>query len=328
MSTTLKYRDALTEALREELARDQRVFLMGEDIGALGGAFQITAGLQQEFGAERVRDTPISESTVVGMGVGAALSGLRPVVELLTVNFALLAVDQIVNNAAALRSTSGGQLSVPLVLRMPQGVGAQLGPTHSHDFAALFGHIPGLVVAQPASAADAKGLLKTAIRDDNPVVFLEHSGLYGEKGEVPDGEHLVPFGVAAVRREGQDVTIVALSRMVRTALEAADVLEREFGISAAVIDPRTIRPLDLDTILASVRRTNQLVIVEQGWPQGGFGATLAALVQEQAFDHLDGPVLRVAGGDVATPYSRPLEHAAIPDAQAIVHAVRRATGRG
>jgi len=239
MSATVKYRDALTAALREELARDQRVFLMGEDIGALGGAFQITAGLQQEFGADRVRDTPISESTVVGMAVGAAISGLRPVVELTTVNYALLAMDQVVNGAAQLRATFGGQLGVPLVLRMPQGIGAQLGPTHSHDFAALFGHVPGLIVAQPSTAADAKGLLKTAIRDDNPVVFLEHSGLYGESGEVPGGDHLVPFGVAAVRREGQDVTIVALSRMVRTALEAADVLEREHGISATVIDPRT-----------------------------------------------------------------------------------------
>ena len=328
MSTTVKYRDALTEALREELARDERVFLMGEDIGLLGGAFQITAGLQQEFGSDRVRDTPISESTVVGIGVGAAISGLRPVVELMTVNFALQAIDQIVNGAAQLRSTFGGQLSVPLVLRLPTGMGAQLGPTHSHDFAAIFGHVPGLVVAQPSTAGDAKGLLKTAIRDDNPVVFLEHSGLYGEKGEVPNGDHLVPFGVAATRREGKDVTIVALSRMVRVALEAADILEREFRISATVIDPRTIRPLDLDTILASVRRTNQLVVVEQGWPQGGFGATLAALVQEQAFDHLDGPVMRVAGGDLGTPYSRPLEHAALPDAHAIVQAVRHNLDRG
>jgi len=317
----MRYRDALREALAEELRRDERVILMGEDIGVFGGAFKVTDGLLAEFGEGRVRDTPISENTIVGMGVGAAMTGLRPVVELMTINFSLLAFDQIVNHAAHIRYMFGGQVKVPLVIRMPQGAGHQLGPTHSHCLEALFLHIPGLLVAVPSTAADAKGLLKSAIRDENPVIFIEHEALYGVRGEVPEGdEHLVHFGAARVAREGSDVTIVGISRMAVTAEAAAEILAAEHGVQAEVIDPRTLRPLDLETILASVRRTNRCVIVEEGWPHGGVGANLAALIGEQAFDHLDAPVRRVTGADVPMPYSKPLEDIAYPHAAEIVDA--------
>jgi pyruvate dehydrogenase E1 component beta subunit len=317
----VRYREALNQALREELTRDERVFLMGEDIGVFNGAYKVTAGLLEEFGEQRVRDTPISENTIVGMGVGAAMTGTRPVVELMTVNFSLLAMDQIVNSAAHIRYMFGGQVSVPLVVRMPQGAGHQLGPTHSHCFEALYLHVPGLLVAVPATPADAKGLLKAAIRDDNPVVFIEHEYLYGQRGDVPDGDdHLVPFGKAAVRREGEDVTIVGISRMALTAEKAAGILAEEHEIEAEVIDPRTLRPLDLDTILDSVRKTNRCVIVEEGWPHGGVGANLAALIQEQAFDDLDAPVGRVTGADLPMPYSKPLEQIAFPHEPQVVDA--------
>jgi pyruvate/2-oxoglutarate/acetoin dehydrogenase E1 component len=318
----VRYREALNQALREEMQRDERVMLMGEDIGVFNGAFKVTAGLLDEFGDTRVRDTPISENTIVGMGVGAAMTGLRPVVELMTINFSLLAMDQIVNHAAHIRYMFGGQVAVPLVVRMPQGAGHQLGPTHSHSFEALYLHVPGLLVAVPSTAADAKGLLKAAIRDDNPVVFIEHESLYGQRGEVPDdGDHTVDFGQAAIRREGADVTIVGISRMALTAQKAAEVLSDEHEIEAEVIDPRTLRPLDLDTILASVRKTNRCVIVEEGWPHGGVGANLAALIQEQAFDHLDAPVGRVTGADLPMPYSKPLEQIAYPHEPQVVEAV-------
>jgi pyruvate dehydrogenase E1 component beta subunit len=323
----MRYRDALGAALREELSRDERVLLMGEDIGVFGGAFKVTDGLLAEFGERRVRDTPISENTIVGMGVGAAMTGLRPVVELMTINFSLLAFDQIVNHAAHIHYMFGGQARVPLVVRMPQGAGHQLGPTHSHCLEALFLHVPGLLVAVPATAADAKGLLKSAIRDENPVIFIEHEALYGVRGEVPDGEHLVPFGQARIAREGSHVTIVGISRMAITAERAADTLAAEHGVEAEVIDPRTLRPLDLDTILASVRKTNRCVIVEEGWPHGGVGANLAALIGEQAFDDLDAPVERVAGADVPMPYSKPLEDIAYPHEPQIVRAALAALGR-
>ena len=268
----VRYREALNQALREELQRDESVFLMGEDIGVFQGAFKVTAGLLEEFGEKRVRDTPISENTIVGMGVGAAMAGLRPVVELMTINFSLLAIDQIVNHAAHIHYMFGGQVRVPLVVRMPQGAGHQLGPTHSHCLEAMYLQVPGLLVAVPSTAADAKGLLKAAIRDDNPVVFIEHEYLYGQRGEVPDnGDHVARFGEAAVRREGSDVTIVGISRMAITAERAAEQLATEHEVEAEVIDPRTLRPLDLDTILASVRKTNRCVIVEEGWPHGGVG---------------------------------------------------------
>jgi pyruvate dehydrogenase E1 component beta subunit len=324
----MRYREALNAALREELARDERVFLMGEDIGVFGGAFKVTDGLLEEFGEKRIRDTPISENTIVGMGVGAAMTGLRPVVELMTINFALLAFDQIVNHAAHIHYMFGGQARVPLVVRMPQGAGHQLGPTHSHCFEALFLHVPGLLVAVPSTAADAKGLLKSAIRDENPVIFIEHESLYGVRDEVPeDGEHLVHFGQARIAREGADVSVVGISRMARTAERAAQTLADEHGVNAEVIDPRTLRPLDLDTILASVTKTNHCVIVEEGWPHGGVGANLSALISAQAFDDLDAPVRRVTGADVPMPYSKPLEDMAYPHEAQVVSAVLETLNR-
>ena len=317
---TMRYREALNEALREEMQEDESVFLMGEDIGVFQGAFKVTKGLLEEFGEDRVRDTPISENTIVGMGVGAAMVGLRPVVELMTVNFSLLAMDQIVNHAAAVRYMFGGQVSCPMVIRMPGGAGHQLGPTHSHSFEAWYLHVPGLLVAVPSTAADAKGLLKAAIRDDNPVIFIEHETLYGQKGEVPENGGPARFGEAAIRREGDDVTVVGISRMAITAEKAAETLASEHEIDAEVIDPRTLRPLDLDTIVESVKKTNRAVIVEEGWPHGGVGANLAALIQEQAFDWLDAPVMRVTGADVPMPYSKPLEQASIPHEEHVVQA--------
>ncbi len=319
----VRYREALNQALREEMQRDESVVLMGEDIGVFNGAFKVTAGLLDEFGEKRVRDTPISENTIVGMGVGAAMTGLRPVVELMTINFSLLAMDQVVNHAATIHYMFGGQVRVPLVVRMPQGAGHQLGPTHSHCFEALFQHVPGLLVAVPSTPADAKGLLKAAIRDDNPVVFIEHEYLYGQRGDVPEDDEdlLVDFGQAAIRREGEDVTIVGISRMALTAEKAAKILADEHEVEAEVIDPRTLRPLDLDTILDSVRKTNRCVIVEEGWPHGGVGANLAALIQEQAFDHLDAPIGRVTGADLPMPYSKPLEQIAYPHEPQVVEAV-------
>jgi pyruvate dehydrogenase E1 component subunit beta len=317
----MRMREALRDAMAEEMRRDEKVFVMGEDVGVFQGSFKVTEGLLDEFGEKRVRDTPISENTFVGMGVGAAMGGLRPIVEIMTVNFALLAMDQIVNHAAAVPYMFGGQVRVPLVIRMPGGGGHQLGPTHSHSFEAMFQHFPGLLVACPSTPADAKGLLKAAIRDDNPVIFIEHETLYGIRGEVPeDGDGTVDFGHAAIRREGADVTIVGILRMAEVAQQAAKTLSSEHGVEAEVIDPRTLRPLDLDTILESVRKTNRAVIVEEGWPHGGVGANLAALIQGQAFDHLDAPVERVTGADVHMPYSKRLEQAAIPHVEHVVSA--------
>jgi pyruvate dehydrogenase E1 component beta subunit len=317
----MRYREALNAAIREEMQRDESVFIMGEDIGVFQGAFKVTQGLLEEFGEKRVRDTPISENSFVGMGVGAAMAGLRPIVEIMTINFSLLALDQIVNHAASIHYMFGGQATVPMVIRMPQGAGHQLGPTHSHSLEALYLHVPGLLVAVPSTAADAKGLLKAAIRDDNPVVFIEHESLYGQRGDVPDDLEPMRFGEAAIRREGEDVTVVGISRMAVTATRAAETLASEHEISCEVIDPRTLRPLDLDTILASVRKTNRAVIVEEGWPHGGVGANLTALIQEQAFDWLDAPVQRVTGADVPMPYSKPLEQAAFPHEEHVIQAV-------
>jgi pyruvate dehydrogenase E1 component beta subunit len=317
----MRMREALGAALKEEMRRDDDVFVMGEDVGVFQGAFKVTEGLLDEFGEKRVRDTPISENTIVGTGVGAAMAGLRPVVEIMTVNFSLLAMDQLVNHMAAIPYMFNGQVRVPMVVRMPGGGGHQLGPTHSHSFEAMFLHIPGVLVACPSTPADGKALLKAAIRDDNPVIFIEHETLYGARGEVPeDGDQLQRFGEAAIRREGSDVTIVGILRMAQAAEQAAKTLANEHGAEAEVIDPRTLRPLDLDTILDSVRKTNRAVIVEEGWPHGGVGANLAALIQEQAFDHLDAPVQRVTGADVPMPYAKRLEQAAIPHAEHVVSA--------
>ena len=319
----LRMREALRDAMAEEMRRDEAVFVMGEDVAVFQGAFKVTEGLLDEFGERRVRDTPISENTIVGAGVGAAMNGLRPVVELMTVNFSLLAMDQIVNHAAAIPYMFNGQARVPMVIRMPGGGGHQLGPTHSHSFDALFLQVPGLLVACPSTPADGKGLLKAAIRDPNPVIFIEHESLYGTKGEVSDDEDAEPlrFGEAAVRREGGDVTVVGVLKMAQVAAQAAEKLAGEHGVEAEVIDPRTLRPLDLDTILESVRKTNRAVIVEEGWPHGGVGANLAALIAEQAFDYLDAPVQRVTGADVHMPYSKRLEQAAIPHEEHVVSAV-------
>ncbi len=320
MSPVIRLREALRDGLAEEMRRDDRVFLMGEDIAVFQGSFKVTEGLLAEFGEKRVRDTPISENTIVGTGIGAAMGGLRPVVELMTVNFSLLALDQIINHAATIPYMFNGQVRVPMVIRMPGGGGHQLGPTHSHSFEALFLQIPGLLVACPSTPADSKALLKASIRDDNPVIFLEHESLYGLKGEVPDGDHVLRFGEAAVRREGSDVTIIGILKMAHTAMKAADELADRHGIQAEVIDPRTLRPLDLDTILESVRKTNRAVILEEGWPHGGVGANLSTLITEQAFDYLDAPVQRVTGADVPMPYSKRLEQAAIPHTASVVEA--------
>jgi pyruvate dehydrogenase E1 component beta subunit len=321
---TLRMREALRDAIAEEMRRDESVFVMGEDVGVFQGAFKVTEGLLEEFGERRVRDTPISENTIVGTGVGAAMAGLRPIVELMTVNFSLLALDQIVNHAAAIPYMFNGHARVPMVIRMPGGGGHQLGPTHSHSFEALYLQVPGLLVACPSTPADGKALLKTAIRDDNPVIFIEHESLYGSRGEVAEPEdgdqQTLRFGEAAVRREGGDVTIVGILKMAQVAEEAARTLANEHGVEAEVIDPRTLRPLDLDTILESVRKTNRAVIVEEGWPHGGVGANLSTLITEQAFDHLDAPVQRVTGADVHMPYSRRLEQAAIPHTEHVVQA--------
>ena len=316
------YRDALNQALREEMRRDPGVFLMGEEVGVYQGAYKVSRGLLEEFGPMRVVDTPITELGFAGIGVGAAMAGLRPVVEFMTWNFALLAIDQIVNSAAKMLYMSGGQVPIPIVFRGPGGAALQLGAQHSQSFDSYFANIPGLKVVAPATPADAKGLLKSAIRDANPVVFIEGEMLYNTKGEVPEGEHVVPIGVADVKREGTDVTLVAHSKMVGLALKAAEELAKD-GVSAEVVDPRTIRPLDVATIAASVRKTNRCVVVEEGWPFAGIGAQVVDDIQREAFDWLDAPVLRVTGADVPMPYNKHLEKLAKPDVPKIVAAVNR-----
>ena len=316
----LTYRDAIRETLREALINDERVFLMGEDIGFYGGAYGVTKGLVHEFGEDRVKDSPIAESVLVGAGIGAALAGLRPIVELMTINFSLLASDQIVNVAAKLRYMSGGQLSVPLIIRTVSGGGAQLAATHSQNLENWYANVPGLKVVAPATPYDARGMLKTALAENDPVIFVEHSLLYGAKGPVPEKEYTVPFGSADVKRPGADVTIVAYLRMVPIALEAAEMLAAE-GIDAEVVDLRSLRPLDTATVAESVMKTNRAVVVEEGWKSGGFGAEVTASIMTDAFDSLDAPVARVAGEEVPMPYNKTLEMAAIPDARRVVDAV-------
>ncbi len=320
------YRDALNQALREEMQRDDGVFLMGEDIGRFDGAFKVTRGLLDEFGEQRVVDTPITEAGFTGLGIGAAMAGLRPVIEIMTVNFALVAMDQIVSNASKIHYMFGGQATVPMVIRMPGGAGHQLSAQHSHSLEAMFTHVPGLKVVVPATPEDAKGLLKTAIRDDDPVIFLESEGLYGKKGPVGGEDDLVPFGQAVVRRPGRDCTVIAHSRMVWVALAAAEDLAAQ-GIDVEVIDPRTFRPLDLDTLAESVRRTSRAVVVDEGWPECGIAAGVATHLYEACFDWLDAPIARVNSADVPMPYARNLEQAAIPQASDVVAAVHAALGR-
>ncbi|MBN9493389.1 alpha-ketoacid dehydrogenase subunit beta [bacterium] len=320
--TEMRMRDALREALREELIRDDRVFLLGEDIGAYGGSYSVTKGLLEEFGEARVRDTPIAESGIVGVGVGAAMAGMRPMVELMTINFSFLAFDQIVNNAAKLHYMSNGQITIPIVIRMASGGGSQLGATHSHSLEGLYAHFPGLKVVCPSSPADGKGLLKQAFRDDNPVIFIEHTANYGLKGEVPEQEDfLIEFGKASILREGRDVTLIGYSGSVHQAVRAADLLAEQEEIDAEVIDLRTLRPLDMDTVIESVKKTNRAVVVEDDWRFGGFAGEIASQIMEKAFDWLDAPVARVCSKDVPMPYNRNLEFAALPSEEDVVEAV-------
>jgi pyruvate dehydrogenase E1 component beta subunit len=314
-------REALNQALHEEMERDETVFLLGEDVGLYEGSFKVTKGLLAKFGDKRVIDTPISEAGMVGMACGAAMTGLRPIVELMTINFSIVALDQIMNHAAVARYMFGGQVAVPLTIRAPGGGGHQLGAQHSHSLEALFLHCPGLRVIVPSVPADAKGLLKSAIRSQDPVMFIEHEGLYGVKGEVPAGEYTIPLGRADIKREGRDLTLVTLSRMVYVCLEAAEELARE-GIEVEVLDLRALNPLDMKSVLDSVRKTRRAVTVEESWLTGGWGGEIAARIMEEAFDALDAPVLRVGGADVPMPYNKALEKAAIPDAARVAARVR------
>lgn len=318
----LTYREALNQAMSEEMRRDESIVLMGEEVGFYNGAYKVSKGMLEEFGPMRVLDTPITELGFTGLGVGAAMVGVRPIVEMMTFNFALLALDQIVNSAAKMLYMSGGQFPIPMVIRGPGGAAHQLAAQHSQALEAWFCHVPGLKVVAPSTPADAKGLLKTSIRDNNPVIFIESEVLYGTKGEVPEGEHLIPLGSADIKRPGRDVTLIAHSKMVFVALEAAAELEKE-GIDAEVLDPRTLRPLDTETILNSVKKTNRVVIIEEGWPYAGVGAQFVDLIQHQAFDYLDAPILRVTGADVPMPYAKGLEHLAVPDAHRVKDAVNR-----
>ena len=319
------YLEAIRDGLREEMARDSAVTLLGEDV-ALGGPFGATRGLAKEFGENRVINTPISEGTVMGLATGAALLGFRPVVEVMFIDFITLAMDQLVNHAAKLHYMSGGQLRVPLTVRAQGGAGGSSGAHHSQSLEAWFIHVPGLKVVMPSNPADAKGLLKTAVRDDNPVLFIEHRGLYPSRGDVPAGDTTVPIGLASVRRSGKDVTVVALSRMVDVAIEAAGELAGQ-GISVEVIDPRSLQPLDLETIVASVRKTNRLVVVHEAVETGGAGSELAARVQEAAFDYLDSPIVRVGAPFTPVPFSPVLEKQFVPGKDRVMRAVRQAVER-
>jgi len=319
----ITYREALNQAMREEMRRDPRVFLIGEEVAVYQGAYKVSQNLLEEFGPKRVVDTPISEAGFVGVGIGAAMVGLRPVVEMMTFNFAIVAMDQIVNHAAKMLYMSGGQFKVPMVIRGPGGPAVQLAAQHSQSMESYFYHVPGLKVVRPSTPKDAKGLLKSAIRDDNPVIFIESETLYGTKGEVPEGDYTIPLGVAEVKREGTDITVIGWMGMLHRALEAAQDLEKE-GISVEVVDPRTLRPMDTSTILESVRKTHHAVVLEAGAGFAGLGAEIATLITEGAFDYLDSPVLRVTGASAPMPYARNLERAKIPDKARIIAGIRQA----
>ena len=318
----ITYREALNQALVEEMERDDSVFLMGEEVAEYDGAYKVSKGLLDQFGDLRVVDTPISELGFAGLGVGAAMVGLRPIIEFMTFNFSILALDQVLHSAAKLLYMSGGQINIPMVFRGPTGAALQLGAQHSQAVETWYVHAPGMKVVTPATPADAKGLLKAAIRDDDPVIFLEGELLYNVRGEVPEGEHVVPLGLADLRRAGTDVSIVTHGKMVHVALQAANRLARE-GVEADVLDLRSLRPLDVDSILTSVQKTNRLVYLEEGWPYLGVGAQIAAMVQEEAFDDLDAPVLRVTSADVPMPYAKNLEQAAKPNADRVVEACKK-----
>jgi len=320
----MTFRQALHDTLRDEMLRDENVLLMGEEIGVFEGSYKITAGLLQEFGEKRVRDTPIAEEGFVGAAIGAAMLGLRPVVEIMTINFIMLAIDQIVNHAAKIHYMFGGQSTVPMVIRTPGGGGQQLAATHSQNPEVWFAHVPGLKVVAPSTPANARGLLKAAIRDNDPVIFLENLALYNTRGEVPeDGpDDVIPLGTADVKRQGKDVTIIAYSRMAAVAMNVAEQLANDYGIDAEVVDLRSLRPLDRNTIIASVKKTNRAVVFEEDWRSYGIGAEVAATIQEYAFDYLDAPVRRIAAAEVALPYSKVMELSALPTAQHLVDAVR------
>jgi|SRR5579871_2792279 len=321
---TMRYQQALRLAMTEEMERDPNVFVCGEEVGQYQGTYRVTEGLLEKFGPKRVVDTPISEIGIAGLATGSAMVGLRPIAEFMTWSFALEAMDQLVNHAAKITYMSGGRISCPVVFRGPAGVGTQLSAQHSQSLESWYAHAPGLKVVLPAFPADAKGLLKTAIREDNPVIFMEHAGLYGLSGEVPeDTEFLVPFGKASVVREGTDCTLVSYSRGVHMCLKAATALEKE-GVSCEVIDLRTLVPLDIETVAASVRKTHHAVVAHEEWKNVGFGAELAARIYEQAFDDLDAPVERIGGADVPMPYAKNLERAAIPTDNDVIAAVKRA----
>jgi pyruvate dehydrogenase E1 component beta subunit len=318
----LQYREALRAAMTEEMRRDDRVFLMGEEVAEYNGAYKVSQGMLDEFGPKRIIDTPISENGFAGIGIGAAMVGLRPIVEFMTFSFSYVAFDQLVNNAANMRYMSGGQFAVPIVFRGNSGIAGALGATHSHRPEALYAHIPGLTVVMPSTPADAKGLLKSAIRSDDPVIFIEHENLLGDKGEVPDDpEFLIPIGKADVVRPGNDVTLITYSRMRKVSMAAAEALAQE-GIDAEVIDLRTIRPLDLDTLVASITKTHRAVIVEEDWPYCGVGASISDRIMQAAFDELDAPIRRVTARDVPIPYTKSLEAAVLPDVARVIARVK------
>ncbi len=321
-AVTLTYREAVRAALRHALATDERVFLMGEDVGGYGGAFAVSLGLLDEFGPERVRNAPLSESAFVGAGIGAALGGMRPIVEVMTINFSLLALDQVVNNAATLRYMSGGQMSVPLVVRMATGGGRQMAAQHEHSLEAWYAHIPGIKALAPATVEDARGMLLAALQDPDPVFIFEHALLYPLEGEIDEEPRAVDIEHAVVRREGSDATVVTYGGSLGKSLAAAAQLEEEHGLAVEVVDLRTLRPLDLDTVLASLAKTHRAVIVDEGWRTGGLAGEISAQIMEQGFDLLDWPVQRVCGAEVPMPYAKHLEEAALPSAERVVAAVR------
>lgn len=318
----INLREAINQAMREEMRRDERVFLIGEEVGFYQGAYKVSRNLLEEFGTTRVVDTPITELGFVGVGIGAAMVGLRPIIEVMTFNFSILALDQILNNAAKIRYMSGGQFKIPMVIRGPGGAAHMLGAQHSQSLEIYFAHIPGLKVIIPSTPYDAKGLLKSAIRDDNPVIFIEAELMYGLKGEIPEEEYIIPIGVADVKRRGKDITIIAYSKMLHLALDAAKELET-LGIDAEIVDPRTIRPLDVKTIVDSVKKTGRAVIVEEGWRFGGVGAEIANVIYDNAFSDLDAPVERVTSLDLPMPYSRNLEQAIFPSKERVIEAAKK-----
>lgn len=314
-------REAISQALWEEMERDEKVFIQGEEIGVWGGTYAVTKGFLDHFGAERVRDTPIAEAAIVGAAIGAAMAGMRPVAELMTINFAFAAMDHIVNEAAKLHYMFGGQFRLPLVIRAPGGGGRQLAATHSQTPDAIFAHFPGLKVVAPGTPADAKGLLKEAIRIDDPVLFIENATVYQQKGEVPDGDYTIPIGKSKIQREGSDVTVVTYSKMVPYSMQAADILAKE-GIQIEIVDLRSLRPLDMDPVIESFKKTNRAVIAEEGWRSYGVGSEVAARIYEEAFDYVDAPIQRVAQKEVPLPYNARLEQLALPQVEDIVKAVR------